>query len=594
MKDSGKPGEKKAVNGLPVRIRIETAIRSLGLRLYAKRTARWLTALTNPEFRRRDRGQRRRFREFKRQYEKSLGIALNGKGDTTIRPKALVLTIGFPEVEVELGLIKGLELAGFTPVVVIFYDEDLMRGYHRLAGDRELLYWGELTDPVDTARASSLINGIKSIEEFMRVTDGGLPVGRIALFTAMRRTRLGTFDLNSEADRNLLTRSLAESVASAAAARRIVKEVRPEVALFVDGIYTPQAELVEHCLREGVASIGWATGHRDNSLILKRFSPKNWGAHPLSLSKGTQVLVRTMPWTKARRDEIEREFLTAYSKGDWYSACGTQFNAGFEDPDAIRKQLGLDPGKKTAVIFPHIFWDISLTSGEDLFPGGYKAWFIETVRAAYRNTNVNWIVKIHPAHIGKALEEGYHGVPEEGVVMREQVGALPPHVRLMGPDTPINTYSVLGVADYCLTVRGTIGIEAARRGVPVLTAGTGRYSGLGFTIDSTSTGEYLHRLEHIQDIPPMSEEERERADRFAYATFVLRPLTLSTVTLEYPKGTQGDPTGKSRTVVHPRTRTDWEQAKDLQQFAEWVRSGEEDFLSRRDLMTQTQEVGKDG
>ena len=60
MKDSGKPGEKKAVNGLPVRIRIETAIRSLGLRLYAKRTARWLTALTNPEFRRRDRGQRPR------------------------------------------------------------------------------------------------------------------------------------------------------------------------------------------------------------------------------------------------------------------------------------------------------------------------------------------------------------------------------------------------------------------------------------------------------------------------------------------------------------------------------------------------------
>ncbi len=84
-------------------------------------------------------------------------------------------------------------------------------------------------------------------------------------------------------------------------------------------------------------------------------------------------------------------------------------------------------------------------------------------------------------------------------------------------------FSLFGVMDYCLTVRGTAGIEAARLGVPVLTAGPARYSGLGFTIDSASRAEYLARVARIQDTPPLSDEQRELAERFAYGLFVLRP-----------------------------------------------------------------------
>ena len=37
--------------------------------------------------------------------------------------------------------------------------------------------------------------------------------------------------------------------------------------------------------------------------------------------------------------------------------------------------------------------------------------------------------------------------------------------------------------DFALTVRGTVGCELACYGVPVITAGTGRYSHQGFTVD---------------------------------------------------------------------------------------------------------------
>ena len=51
------------------------------------------------------------------------------------------------------------------------------------------------------------------------------------------------------------------------------------------------------------------------------------------------------------------------------------------------------------------------------------------------------------------------------------------------PYSEISTRSIFGVTDYGITIRGSVGFELPCFGVPVLTAGTGFYSGRGFTID---------------------------------------------------------------------------------------------------------------
>ena len=96
-------------------------------------------------------------------------------------------------------------------------------------------------------------------------------------------------------------------------------------------------------------------------------------------------------------------------------------------------------------------------------------------------------------------------------------------------------------------MRGTVGVEAARLGIPVLTAGPARYAELGFTVDSASRGEYLARLARIEDTPPLSAEQRELAERFGYGLFLLRPCSLAT---------------------------------DLPALTDWFASCEEDFLAR--------------
>jgi len=183
-------------------------------------------------------------------------------------------------------------------------------------------------------------------------------------------------------------------------------------------------------------------------------------------------------------------------------------------------------------------------------------------------------VKVHPANLIKNARDGVTGEPSELAAIREHIGTLPAHVTMVPPDSPINTLSLFEVMDYCVTVRGTVGIEAASLGIPVLTAGTGRFDRLGFTIDSDSKAEYLTRLACIEEISPLSDAERDLAERFAYGLFKLRPLKLHTVTLEYQRDQRASLSTKVQSAG-----SDIRNAPDLRAFAEWVRSGTEDFLS---------------
>ena len=48
------------------------------------------------------------------------------------------------------------------------------------------------------------------------------------------------------------------------------------------------------------------------------------------------------------------------------------------------------------------------------------------------------------------------------------------------PDSSVSTFSLIRLMDYCLTVRGTVGLRSTIFGKLVLTAGAGRYDKFGF------------------------------------------------------------------------------------------------------------------
>jgi hypothetical protein len=220
-------------------------------------------------------------------------------------------------------------------------------------------------------------------------------------------------------NRRLIIERIALSIRAAETAKRMIADIAPDLAVFYDGVYTPEGEFVDTCIKGGIDTVFWARAHRSDRLIFKRYTSANREEHPKSLSAATWAKARSMSWTQAHRARIERELYESYASGDWQSHVRTQRNKQLMPPEELRRMLGLNPGKKTAVIFPHILWDASLSWGRDLF-ANYEEWLIETARGACANPDVNWVVKVHPAHVMKSMLNRFDGEPIEVAVLRKR------------------------------------------------------------------------------------------------------------------------------------------------------------------------------
>ena len=220
--------------------------------------------------------------------------------------------------------------------------------------------------------------------------------------------------------------------------------------------------------------------------------------------------------------------------------------------------------------------------GTDLFLN-YNEWLVETVKTACNNKKVKWFIKIHPSNIWRR-EMGSNEYLER-VLLSKYFSKLPDHIKIIGPDTPISPLSWMKTADFGVTVRGTVGLEMACMGKPVITAGTGRYEGVGFTLDSKSKEEYRRRLLKLPEGAELTKEQILLARKYTFALYMGKNFDFFSIET-------GLGTGKHEVIhyndllflpsnliknLHPR---DWE---DVKRLAEWLENIEENDYFKWEL-----------
>jgi hypothetical protein len=189
------------------------------------------------------------------------------------------------------------------------------------------------------------------------------------------------------------------------------------------------------------------------------------------------------------------------------------------------------------------------------------------------------LLKLHPANIYRRANAGYSGEYGEILAIKEALGALPSNIRVIYPDDDINPLSLFQCLDYGLTVRGTVGAEIPCFGKPVLTAGTGRYSGLGFTEDSKTAEEYLKKVRNILEIPPLSEDRTRLALKHAYLFFHVRPAKYNNFAEDIYAYSQGHPFNRDISFKE-RHFSDLDENSQVRAIMDWItESKDEDFLT---------------
>ena len=442
----------------------------------------------------------------------------------------VALEDGCLKAKIEGILAKAVEADGYTPVILQYSWCRKSPRYYRAFGMTQSVYFDEYLNRVtpDALReiretVDRVLAEAPTVQTLKRMAFHGVNVGRAALSTVTRSLFKGRVDLSSPAVREThLRRWLMEAMRRAVAAEAMFTDVQPDLVLVNEKGYVAEAPIFETALNRGINTIYWCHAHRDDAFVLKRYTPSTKHLQAFSLSEDTWAAAQEMPWTDVHEVELREEFRARYEDLSWWLSRRYQAGKVLKPAETVRRQLGLDPSKKTAVIFSHITWDASFFHGEDVFDD-FEDWLVETVKAACANPALNWVVKLHPINVYKSRADRAPREPSERVALRTRIGPLPPHIRLLEPDTDLNTFSLFPVTDYCLTVRGTIGIEMACFGIPVLTAGTGRYAGLGFTVDATSRAEYLTRLAQLHTLPRLTPAQVAQAKRYAYVLFCRRP-----------------------------------------------------------------------
>lgn len=179
------------------------------------------------------------------------------------------------------------------------------------------------------------------------------------------------------------------------------------------------------------------------------------------------------------------------------------------------------------------------------------------------------------------LKRSYEKVTREYTelnLIQRKIGALPRHVKILPADTDVSTYSLFQSIDFGVTVRGTVGMELACFGVPCLTAGTGRYARLGFTVDSSSVAEYLGHLGSLHLRDPLPKEAIARAKWHAYAAFLLRPWMMKSFRTQFLYGGRGAKVLAQNLLVEADSCGSMQRNGDLEKFARWVDGVSSDFV----------------
>ncbi|MGI8422705.1 MAG: hypothetical protein ACR2NO_01070, partial [Chloroflexota bacterium] len=474
--------------------------------------------------------------------------------------------------------------AGYRPEVVELAEDTWVRRYHALFGNRNVQTFvprrhaGSPTLGDLPPEIASFLESRPRTPELLALTHANVDVGRIALSNVLYRNKFSRFDITDSDTLAGLRVELAGIVERVRAAEELVAQRRPHIAFMLEKGLSPAAELFGVCVAGGVPVVQYVNTQSLNGFAFKRY---RWGTrhqHPFSLAAETWKSVRRTTWSAEDEESLMRTLSESYVSGTWFDRKRLHQDKRIKPVEEVRRQLELDPEKKTVVVFSHVLWDATFFYGTSLFDD-YETWLTQTIRAACANPRVNWVVKLHPDLVWKLKQEGYRGELRDLVAMRAAVGALPDHVKVVLPDTDISTYTFFSLTDVCLTVRGTIGIEMACHGVPVLTAGTGRYSGLGFTIDSGTRDEYLARLASIEDTLPLTDAQIHLARRYAHALFVLRPWQMRS--FELIKRRVAESSGhplETNLVPRVQSASELAGAADLRSLTAWIASDEADYF----------------
>ncbi len=349
----------------------------------------------------------------------------------------------------------------------------------------------------------------------------GANVGRIAWSSLNRHMKGLLVDETAltPVQERILRTYLYAALVNTHAANEATDVLAPVSVLTSHGVYVDYAPAMSIAFQKEIPAVSWSSAYAD-------------GHHYFTVPKGAnQLLLQGVSdsglWEQRAATPLtaaEEARLEAFLHHRYFRAGARDINviSAPESREALRKKIGLRPGKPVFCVFPHVNWDACFDMSSMIYPTA-NDWTLQTIRRLIANTEADWIIRIHPGE----LTDG--SVLSTGDIIKAEFPALPDHVKVLWADSDINSYGLYQLVDGGVTIFGTVGVELAAMGKPVILAGQAHYGGKGFTIDAGSPAEYCTALDRAASMPPLDAKQTALARRYAYWYFVQRQIPVRSI-----------------------------------------------------------------
>ncbi|MBL7860719.1 MAG: hypothetical protein JNJ65_06105 [Cyclobacteriaceae bacterium] len=504
-------------------------------------------------------------------------------GSDSLATKGFFVVLSFTKVpmyaKLHTVIAKMAQLAGYKTLIVTYRGNAVAFEYYRLLGINDFLFWDDFeAKHVDLGRVDQLVSELFppfiDIDTLISLRYEHVDIGKHALSMVCRKRLEGQLDINDQETQDALRFYFRRALISVLAAKEMLTQYPVKKMLVRDSGYVPNGGIFESALHQGVDCIVHDFGQQKGAWVFKRHDTKNKNEHYFSISANTWDHVKNLPWTDEHERLLKEEFEGRYKADSLSDTRRLQFGKVKKDPDEVRKQLGLDPSKKTAIIFSHIAWDAAFFYGTCIF-GDYERWLFETVKYVATNcSDINWVVKLHPFNAFKLQRE--EKKEESEIRLLKQLDPLPEHVIIMRADTDINTHSLFPVVDYVLTVNGTVGMEFPCFGIPSVLAGTGRYNGRGFTIDTNTQQEYFTLLDKLHTIPRLTPEQVLLARKHYYYLMKHKQTNMEDILpMELKKFHEAQSELFNNVAIAPKSLDEFKSSVSYKKLSEWMMNSDD-------------------
>lgn len=364
----------------------------------------------------------------------------------------------------------------------------------------------------DRAEASRLASAVP-VSEIPCFTYDGLAVGEHANAGALRFFAAGSLDGEPHAEA-VLRRYFEAALLTLMATRRLFRTIQFSSAVFTHGIYVPWGIIGEVARREQVHVSTWNVAYRKRRFI---FSHDDTYHHTL-MNEPVEYW-EDRPLTPAQEREL-MQYLASRREGlfDWI----VFHRSTMQDPQALARQIGLDPNKPIIGLLTNVTWDAQLHYPANAFPNIVE-WLVQTCQYFETRPDLQLLVRVHPAELS-GFPQSRQPILRE---LRRRIGPrLPSNIFIVGPESPMSTYALMSLCNAAVIYGTKMGVELTSVGLPIIVAGEAWIRNKGLTYDASTPAEYFQLLDRLPFSSRLSAEQLARARRYAYHFFFCRMIPL--------------------------------------------------------------------